>query len=66
VTHRLAGVTAVYEILVLQDGRVTQRGTRGQLLAEPGWYQQRWRERWLAHATPLERQDWRRWGSQPA
>ncbi|HEX6336157.1 MAG TPA: thiol reductant ABC exporter subunit CydC [Jiangellaceae bacterium] len=44
VTHRLEGVTGVDEILVLQDGRVTQRGTHDELVALPGWYRERWHE----------------------
>lgn len=41
VTHRLEGVTGLDEILVLQDGRVTQRGTHDELIALPGWYRER-------------------------
>jgi ABC-type protease/lipase transport system fused ATPase/permease subunit len=41
VTHRPEGVTGVDEILVLQDGRVTQRGTHDELVALPGRYRER-------------------------
>jgi ABC-type multidrug transport system fused ATPase/permease subunit len=44
VTHRLEGVTGVDEIIVLVDGRVVQRGTHDELVAEQGWYQERQHE----------------------
>lgn len=36
ITHRLAGVEAVDEVLVLEAGRVTQRGPYAELAAEEG------------------------------
>jgi ATP-binding cassette subfamily C protein CydC len=44
VTHRLHGLAELDEILVLDAGRVVQRGRHEDLVAQPGWY----RERWLA------------------
>lgn len=44
VTHRLLGLDAVDEIVVLTAGRVVQRGTHVELVAEWGWY----RDAWLA------------------
>jgi ABC-type multidrug transport system fused ATPase/permease subunit len=38
VTHRLAGLDAVDEILVLADGRVVERGTHVELIAAAGPY----------------------------
>ncbi|MHB1876334.1 MAG: amino acid ABC transporter ATP-binding/permease protein [Streptosporangiaceae bacterium] len=38
ITHDLAQAARADEIIVLEDGRVTQRGTHQRLLAEPGWY----------------------------
>jgi ATP-binding cassette, subfamily C, bacterial CydC len=44
VTHRLRGLDRYDEILVLDSGRVIQRGQHHDLLGQPGWY----REQWLA------------------
>jgi ATP-binding cassette subfamily C protein CydC len=44
VTHRLHGLAGLDEILVLDAGRVVQRGRHEDLIEQPGWY----RERWLA------------------
>ncbi|GGU94871.1 hypothetical protein GCM10010182_08880 [Actinomadura cremea] len=46
VTHRLAGLDAVDEIVVLDRGRVADRGTHAELAARPGIYRTMWeRER---------------------
>jgi ATP-binding cassette subfamily C protein CydC len=42
VTHRLAGLAGFDEILVLDAGRVAQRGRHGELAAAPGWYHEQW------------------------
>jgi len=42
VTHRLAGLDAVDEIVVLAGGRVADRGTHAELLARPGLYRSLW------------------------
>ncbi|MFI6785816.1 thiol reductant ABC exporter subunit CydC [Nonomuraea sp. NPDC050383] len=42
VTHRLHGLEDVDEIVVLEDGRVVQRGTHATLVAEPGYYRDLW------------------------
>ncbi|MGT2800477.1 ABC transporter ATP-binding protein [Streptococcus marmotae] len=38
VTHRLSAVHHADWILVLEDGRIIEEGTPGQLLANEGWY----------------------------
>jgi ATP-binding cassette subfamily B protein len=38
VAHRLSAVAHADQILVLQDGRVTERGTHDQLMERHGWY----------------------------
>ncbi|MEV7806825.1 thiol reductant ABC exporter subunit CydC [Microbispora sp. NPDC088329] len=42
VTHRLRGLEQVDEIVVLEGGRVTQRGTHADLVAVPGYYRDLW------------------------
>ncbi|RIQ27337.1 thiol reductant ABC exporter subunit CydC [Jiangella rhizosphaerae] len=42
VTHRLAGLDAVDEIVVMDAGRVVQRGTHAELVAVDGPYQDLW------------------------
>ncbi|XKG04005.1 ATP-binding cassette domain-containing protein [Exiguobacterium undae] len=38
VAHRLSAVAHADEILVLQDGQVTERGTHEELMERQGWY----------------------------
>jgi thiol reductant ABC exporter CydC subunit len=46
ITHRLAGLEQADEVIVLQSGRVAERGTHAQLLASDGQYADMWmRER---------------------
>ena len=40
ITHRLVGLEAVDEILVMQGGRIMERGTEPELLAAKGAYWQ--------------------------
>jgi thiol reductant ABC exporter CydC subunit len=48
ITHRLAGLDAMDEVVVLDGGRVVERGTHGQLVAAGGQYTRLWeRERGL-------------------
>ncbi|MCL6636956.1 MAG: thiol reductant ABC exporter subunit CydC [Alicyclobacillus sp.] len=58
-THRLAGLAAFDEIWVLAEGRLAERGTHAQLLAQGGIYAQMWqveRDRWpVAWLTPPQR-----------
>jgi ATP-binding cassette subfamily C protein CydCD len=42
ISHRLAGLSDVDEIVVLTDGQVVQRGTHAELLANGGWYASSW------------------------
>ena len=42
ITHRLIGMDAMDEILVLSSGRVVERGTHAELLALEGLYRQMW------------------------
>ena len=42
VTHRLHGLDGFDEILVLDRGRLVQRGRHDELVATPGWYRDQW------------------------
>ena len=55
ITHELAGLDQVDEIIVLEHGQVTQRGTHEQLIRIGGPYRQ-WHEApsfWPGEASPL-------------
>jgi ABC-type transport system involved in Fe-S cluster assembly fused permease/ATPase subunit len=43
VTHRLGGLADLDEILVLQEGRIVERGSHADLVALEGRYASRWR-----------------------
>ena len=43
VSHRLSAVADADQIIVLQGGRVTERGTHADLLQLDGWYAAQWR-----------------------
>jgi ABC-type transport system involved in Fe-S cluster assembly fused permease/ATPase subunit len=43
ITHRLAGLAAMDEIIVLERGRVVERGTHAGLLRAGGRYAASWR-----------------------
>jgi ATP-binding cassette subfamily C protein CydC len=42
VTHRLSGLDAYDEIVVLDSGRIVQRGSHAELIHQPGWYRDQW------------------------
>lgn len=55
VAQRLSSVMHADEILVVDDGRITERGTHDKLLADNGWYAEMWSEQQLTQS--LERSD---------
>ncbi|MFE9203616.1 thiol reductant ABC exporter subunit CydC [Micromonospora sp. NPDC007230] len=42
ISHRLSGLAELDEIVVLDAGRVVQRGRHTELVAQPGWYRDQW------------------------
>jgi ATP-binding cassette subfamily C protein CydC len=42
ISHRLSGLADLDEIVVLDAGRVAQRGRHADLVAAPGWYRDQW------------------------
>ncbi|WP_012180995.1 thiol reductant ABC exporter subunit CydC [Salinispora arenicola] len=42
ISHRLRGLDSVDEIVVLESGRVVQRGRHADLVSAPGWYRDQW------------------------
>jgi len=57
VAHRLATVVAADQIVVLDEGRVVQRGVHSDLVREPGRYADFWRERVQARGWRLVDRD---------
>ncbi|WP_329019018.1 thiol reductant ABC exporter subunit CydC [Micromonospora rifamycinica] len=42
ISHRLSGLAGLDEVVVLDAGRVIQRGRHADLVANPGWYRDQW------------------------
>ncbi|MNR41046.1 Lipid A export ATP-binding/permease protein MsbA [compost metagenome] len=53
VAHRLQSICHAEQILVLNEGRIVQRGCHQQLLATDGLYRQLWREQ-MSSADQME------------
>jgi ATP-binding cassette, subfamily B, bacterial len=53
IAHRLSTVLKADQILVMQEGRIVQRGTHTQLAAESGLYAQLYRTQFASQAEPI-------------
>jgi len=51
IAHRLSTVVDAHEILVMDTGRIIERGTHAQLLAQGGRYAQMWAMQQSSEAT---------------
>jgi ATP-binding cassette subfamily B protein len=51
IAHRLSTIVGADEIIVLDQGRIAERGTHGQLLAEDGLYASMWNRQREAEAA---------------
>jgi ATP-binding cassette subfamily B protein len=56
IAHRLSTIVQADEILVLDDGRIAERGTHRELMALGGQYARMWRQQQKAAATLKELQ----------
>lgn len=52
VAHRISSLMHADEILVLEDGRIIERGTHQELITTDGWYKDMYEKQQLEETTP--------------
>lgn len=53
VAHRLSSLMHADEILVLEDGEISERGSHAELLQQDGWYKDMYNKQQLEEQTPI-------------
>ncbi|MEO5365658.1 MAG: hypothetical protein H7831_04780 [Magnetococcus sp. WYHC-3] len=56
IAHRLSALRQCHRLLVMEQGRLIERGTHEELLKLNGWYARMWRKQ-SGHATELAPRD---------
>lgn len=53
IAHRISSLMHADEILVLEDGKITERGTHIELIAQDGWYKEMYNKQQLEKTSTL-------------
>ena len=53
IAHRLSTVVDAYEIIVMRDGEIAERGNHDTLLAQDGIYAAMWRQQMREEPVPV-------------
>ncbi|WP_368646105.1 ABC transporter ATP-binding protein [Alkalibacterium putridalgicola] len=57
-THRLSAVKGADEIVVLDNGKIVERGTHDELIAEKGWYYDQFMKQEIKESTESSEEDY--------
>lgn len=56
IAHRISSLMHADEILVLEDGRISERGSHAELLQQDGWYKDMYNKQQLEEQAPILRE----------